>query len=130
VVGISLSTLQRRKRTGELTPAEGEHLLRVAALMDRARQVFGDEAEAADWLTHENVALRHEAPLRMADTELGAREVEDLLGRLEAVFSGEGARRAEPLRSRLGGVLRARPGRPGARATRRGPARRLARPPQ
>lgn len=83
VVGISLSTLQRRKRAGELTPAEGEHVLRVAALLERARQVFGDEAEAADWLTHENVALGHEVPLRMADTELGAREVEELLGRLE-----------------------------------------------
>ncbi len=83
VVGMSLSTLQRRKRAGELTPAEGEHVLRVAALLDRARQVFGDEAEAADWLTHDNVALGHETPLRMADTELGAREVEDLLGRLE-----------------------------------------------
>lgn len=83
VVGISVSTLQRRKRAGALTPAEGEHVLRVAALLERARQVFGDEHEAADWLTHENLALGNETPLRMADTELGAREVEDLLGRLE-----------------------------------------------
>lgn len=83
VVGISVSTLQRRKRAGELTPAEGEHVLRVAALLERARQVFGDEVEAADWLTHENLALGHDTPLRMSDTELGAREVEDLLGRLE-----------------------------------------------
>lgn len=83
VVGLSVSTLQRRKRAGELAPAEGEHVLRVAALLERARQVFGDETEAADWLTHENLALGHATPLRMADTELGAREVEDLLGRLE-----------------------------------------------
>jgi putative toxin-antitoxin system antitoxin component (TIGR02293 family) len=83
VVGLSVSTLQRRKRAGELTPAEGEHVLRVAALLERARQVFGAEDVAADWLTHENLALGHATPLRMADTELGAREVEDLLGRLE-----------------------------------------------
>lgn len=83
VVGLSGSTLQRRKRAGELTPAEGEHVLRVAALLERARQVFGAEDVAADWLTHENLALGYATPLRMADTELGAREVEDLLGRLE-----------------------------------------------
>lgn len=83
VVGMSVSTLQRRKRAGELTPAEGEHVLRVAALLERGRQVFGAEAEAADWLRHENLALGGTTPLRMADTELGAREVEDLLGRLE-----------------------------------------------
>lgn len=83
VVGLSVSTLQRRKRAGELTPAEGEHVLRVAALLERARQVFGAEDVAADWLTQDNLALGHATPLRMADTELGAREVEDLLGRLE-----------------------------------------------
>lgn len=83
VVGVSTTTLARRKRTGSLTPDEGEHVLRIAALLERAVQVFGEEAEAADWLTSENVALAHGTPLAMADTEFGAREVEDLLGRLE-----------------------------------------------
>lgn len=83
VVGISATTLVRRKRAGALTPAEGEHVVRVAALLERAARVFGDEAEAADWLASANVALDHGTPLAWADTEFGAREVEDLLGRLE-----------------------------------------------
>ena len=83
VAGIAPTTLTRRKRGGALTPDEGEHVLRLAALLDRAVQVFDDEADAADWLRTPNLALGGVAPLALADTELGAREVDDLLGRLE-----------------------------------------------
>lgn len=83
VVGLSSSTLARRKRAGALAPDEGEHVVRVAALLDRATEVFGRESEAADWLTSANGALGGRSPLAFADTEFGAREVEDLLGRLE-----------------------------------------------
>ena len=83
VVGLSSSTLARRKRAGALAPDEGEHVVRVAALLDRAKAVFGSESEAADWLTSTNGALGGPTPLAFADTEFGAREVEDLLGRLE-----------------------------------------------
>jgi putative toxin-antitoxin system antitoxin component (TIGR02293 family) len=83
VAGIAPTTLTRRKRAGALTPDEGEHVLRLAALLDRAVQVFEDEADAADWLRAPNLALGGDTPLALADTELGAREVDDLLGRLE-----------------------------------------------
>lgn len=83
VVGMSNSTLSRRKRSGVLAPDEGEHVVRVAALLDRAAAVFGDEAQAVDWLTSANLALDGRVPLVFAGTEFGAREVEDLLGRLE-----------------------------------------------
>jgi putative toxin-antitoxin system antitoxin component (TIGR02293 family) len=45
--------------------------------------VFDDESVAAEWLRAPNLALGDVAPLAMADTELGAREVDDLLGRIE-----------------------------------------------
>ncbi len=83
VAGIAPSTLTRRKRSGTLVPAESEHVLRLAALFERATQVFEDESDAADWLRTPNLALGDVAPLAMADTELGAREVDDLLGRIE-----------------------------------------------
>ncbi len=83
VVGLSGTTLARRKRAGTLTPDESDHVMRVAALLDQATQLFGPEDEAAEWLTTPNLALGHATPLALADTELGAREVEDLLGRLE-----------------------------------------------
>jgi putative toxin-antitoxin system antitoxin component (TIGR02293 family) len=83
VTGIAPTTLTRRKRAGVLTPAEGEHVLRLAALLERAAQVFGEEADGADWLGTPNLALGGATPLALADTELGAREVDDLLGRIE-----------------------------------------------
>ena len=83
VTGIPPTTLGRRKRGGNLAPDEGEHVLRLAALLERAVQVFEEESDAADWLRTPNLALDGITPLALADTELGAREVDDLLGRLE-----------------------------------------------
>ena len=83
IAGIASTTLTRRKRAGTLSPDESEHVLRLAALLERATQAFDDEADAADWLRTPNPALGGVAPLAFADTELGAREVDDLLGRLE-----------------------------------------------
>ena len=83
IAGIAPTTLGRRKRAGALAPDESEHVLRLAALLERATQVFGDESDAADWLRTTNLALDGVTPLALADTELGAREVDDLLGRLE-----------------------------------------------
>ncbi len=82
VTGISGSTLVRRKRGGRLSPEEGEHVLRVARLLDAAQRLFGLE-DGADWLRTPNHSLGGATPLAFADTEIGAREVEDLLGRIE-----------------------------------------------
>ncbi len=83
VVGLSTTTLGRRKRAGALAPDEGDRVWRVAALFDRAAQVFGGEEEAAAWFVDPNLALGDEPPLALADTEPGARAVDDLLGRIE-----------------------------------------------
>ena len=83
VAGIAPTTLGRRKRAGTLTPDESEHVLRLAALLEHATHVFEDEGDATDWLRTPNLALGGVTPLALADTELGAREVDLLLGRLE-----------------------------------------------
>ena len=82
VTGISSSTLMRRKRSGQLTPAESEHVLRIARLLDLAIQVFEDADSATDWLRSDNLSLGGRTPLEYADTEIGAHEVENLLGRI------------------------------------------------
>lgn len=83
VTGISGSTLARRKRDGKLAPPEGEHVVRIARLLERATRLFGDVEAAAEWLRSANTSLGGSTPLDLADTEIGAREVEDLLGRIE-----------------------------------------------
>lgn len=84
-IGISTATLSRRRRTGEpLDPGHSDRLLRYARLFRVAAQLFnGDEAAARAWLRKPARALGGEAPLDHADTEMGARAVEDLIGRLE-----------------------------------------------
>ena len=89
IIGIPERTLARRKIAGRLAPAESERLLRISNLFEKCVALFeGDVAAAAHWLTAPKRALNQEPPLRYARTEFGAREVEDLIGRLEhGVFS-------------------------------------------
>jgi putative toxin-antitoxin system antitoxin component (TIGR02293 family) len=88
VCGIATRTLARRRLEGRLQALESERVYRIAALFDRAKEVLGTCDEARRWLKESNRALAGAAPLEYAGTEIGAREVEDLLGRLEyGVFS-------------------------------------------
>ncbi len=88
LVGISRATLHRRKKTGQLEMLESERIVRIGRLMARATEVLGDLAAAREWLRTPAIAFRGESPLAYSDTEIGAREVENLLGRLEhGVFS-------------------------------------------
>jgi putative toxin-antitoxin system antitoxin component (TIGR02293 family) len=89
LVQIPTRTLARRKSAGKLAPDESERVFRIASVLAKAEALFeGDRAAALAWLTQPNRALGDERPLDVARTEVGAREVEDLIGRLEhGVFS-------------------------------------------
>lgn len=88
LLGISRATLHRRRKSGHLESPESERIVRFARLMGRSVEVLGDEPAAREWLRTPAVAFHGESPLSFADTEVGAREVEYLLGRLEhGVFS-------------------------------------------
>lgn len=84
IVGIPERTLARRKTSGRLSPDESERLLRVSSIFEKASALFeGDVDEALDWLTQPKKALGDKVPLNYSRTEVGAREVENLIGRLE-----------------------------------------------
>lgn len=76
-------TLARRRRERKLQAAESDRLYRLARVAAQAVQIFGSEDSAARWLRRPNRALNGEAPLQLLDTEVGIRQVEDVLGRLE-----------------------------------------------
>jgi putative toxin-antitoxin system antitoxin component (TIGR02293 family) len=82
-------TLHRRKEAGRLHPDESDRLLRVSRVFARAIELFeGDDRAARHWLSAPQRALGGVAPLSLAKTELGALEVQRLIGRLEhGVFS-------------------------------------------
>src|SRR6516164_4900712 len=82
-LAISRSTLQRRKAAGRLSPDESDKVVRFSRLLRHATAVFGDAEKARAWLKHPQVGLGGAVPLDYASTETGAREVENLLGRIE-----------------------------------------------
>ena len=84
VVAIKLRTLHRRKREGRLDPEESDRLLRVSRVFAKTLDLFEGDAEAAkQWFYAPARALGGKRPLDFARTDLGTREVEALIDRLE-----------------------------------------------
>lgn len=78
-----------QETAGRVAKEESERLLRLAMIHEQAVNLFeGDATAASDWLARPRKALGGKSPLEAGETEIGAREVEDLIGRLEhGVFS-------------------------------------------
>lgn len=89
VLSIPPSTLQRRKKAGLLQTDESDRVVRLAGLKDATVAMMqGNDEAAVAWLHTPLDILGGESPLEHASTELGARDVEDLIGRLRhGVFS-------------------------------------------
>jgi putative toxin-antitoxin system antitoxin component (TIGR02293 family) len=84
VIGIPRRTLARRKIEARLKPDESDRLLRLARVFGSALDLFdGDRDAATAWLTDVNTALGGVAPLHFARTEIGAGEVENLVGQIQ-----------------------------------------------
>jgi putative toxin-antitoxin system antitoxin component (TIGR02293 family) len=86
-IGISAATLSRRRREedgGRLDPEHSDRLMRYARLYWQAVQLLGGHEDSARaWLKRPARALDGATPLDFADTEVGGREVETLIQRLE-----------------------------------------------
>lgn len=81
---LPVRTLTRRRISGRLTTEESDRVLRVARLMHRATTLFNNDPEAAKaWMTSTQPSLGDAVPLALTKTEVGAREVEDALLRIE-----------------------------------------------
>jgi putative toxin-antitoxin system antitoxin component (TIGR02293 family) len=83
-VRISTRTVaRRREKDARLDPATSERLVRLARLYAKAQGTIGEADLARQWMQTPRTAFAGKTPLQMAETELGAREVEDLLLRTE-----------------------------------------------
>jgi len=81
---IPTRTLARRKDAKRFEPEESDRLIRLTRLVGIALQLFeGDLEDMRTWLTTAHGSLANQTPLEFATTEVGAREVENLIGRLE-----------------------------------------------
>jgi len=82
-LGIPQRTMTRRlSQHGRLTAAESDRAARLARVFANAVEMIGEEERAVQWLLTPNRALDGQRPLDQLDTDVGAREVEDLLGRI------------------------------------------------
>jgi putative toxin-antitoxin system antitoxin component (TIGR02293 family) len=74
------ATFKRRKSV--LKPEESEKVERLARVIATAEEVWDDEQDARQFLTSPHALLESERPVDVAQTELGARRVEELLWQL------------------------------------------------
>lgn len=75
-------TLTNRRATGTLTPDQSDRLVRVARVIEKAEEVFANREKAHIWLRRPTTALDGEEPIKLLDTEVGARKVEELLNQI------------------------------------------------
>jgi putative toxin-antitoxin system antitoxin component (TIGR02293 family) len=83
VLNLPPRTLARRKKARRLSANESDRLLRLARVAARAEEVLGSQERAGAWLRGTVRALGWVSPLDLLDTDLGAQEVERILGRIE-----------------------------------------------
>ena len=84
LVQIPQRTLTRRKEQGRLEPEESDRLVRASRVFGRALELFeGDDEQTRRWLTTPATALGGRTPLDLARSEVGGKEVETLIGRIE-----------------------------------------------
>jgi len=78
---VPRTTLQRRK--GKLSPRESEHVERLARMTALAEHVWEDADLAHEFLTSPQPQLGGRRPVELASSDLGTRQVESLLMKLE-----------------------------------------------
>lgn len=86
MLGISKAKFHRSKGSkgnGKLGVAESERVVRYAKLLGKAAAVMESVENGRRWLATPQFGLGGVTPLEFAETEVGAREVENLLGRIE-----------------------------------------------
>lgn len=86
---ITPRTMSRRRIEKRLSPQESDRLISISRLLALAFELFeGNEVMAVKWFTSPKRLFGGLTPLEMSATEVGSREVENLIGRLEhGVFS-------------------------------------------
>ncbi|SRR6266853_5786409 len=78
-------TLHRRLEEGRLALDESERLLGLIKIFALAKQILGSGAKAVHWFKSPLPVLNGKTPLECAETQIGLREIEDILIRIEDV---------------------------------------------
>ena len=82
ILDLPPRTLARRRRERRLRPDESDRLSRIGRVGVFAEEVLGDRHKTVAWLRKPNTALGGARPLDRLDTDIGAQQVEQILGRI------------------------------------------------
>ncbi|MGH7564259.1 MAG: type II RES/Xre toxin-antitoxin system antitoxin [Gemmatimonadota bacterium] len=80
---IPRRTLGHRRKQRTLTPEQSDRLARVVRVLLRAEEALDDPEKAARWMRGANRALAGSRPIDLLESDIGARTVEKVLGRIE-----------------------------------------------
>ena len=85
VLGITERTFMRWQKHPlvPLDPVASDRLYRTAKIMALAGQVLEDTGEARAWMNEPQYALDEKIPRELLTTDAGARQVEEVLNRIE-----------------------------------------------
>ena len=72
----------RKRRGGRLSHEQSDRLTRVVRVVAWTEEALGDVAKAKRWLRKPNRALEGRRPLDLLGSDVGARLVERVLGRI------------------------------------------------
>ncbi|UEM07838.1 DUF2384 domain-containing protein (plasmid) [Skermanella rosea] len=72
-----------KRRQARLNQSESERTERLARIVSRARAVWNDDGDAAEFLTRPHPLLEGRTPLEVVRSEVGAKRVEQILGALD-----------------------------------------------
>jgi putative toxin-antitoxin system antitoxin component (TIGR02293 family) len=82
-LSIPKSTLMRMlERRNRMALVDSDRVYRLASILTLAEEAIGNREKAQRWLRQPNQVLGNETPLRALETEIGARRVEQVLGRI------------------------------------------------
>lgn len=77
-------TLAHRKRKRQpLSPEQSDRLARIVHIAGTAEEALGDREKAARWLRKPNRGLHGKRPIDLVESDIGARMVARVLGRIE-----------------------------------------------
>jgi putative toxin-antitoxin system antitoxin component (TIGR02293 family) len=62
---------------------QSDRVLRLARISAQTAETLGSEKKASDWMRRPNRALGNRTPLELLDSDIGTKQVEDTLSRIE-----------------------------------------------
>ena len=82
VLRIPPWTLVRRRNNQRLRADESERVVRFTRIVSQVTAVFGNKANAAEWLRRPNRALGGIRPLELVNSDHGIRQINGILARI------------------------------------------------